>query len=515
MLMHQLLLDGAIRQPGKTALCWVDRDTSLTFAEAVSAMERFAGALHHLGVRKGDRVSIFAHNGMDYLLALFACWRIGAIAALVNVRFADELDYYFADHEPCIVIYTHDMVDAVKRAAAHVRTVRALVCMDGPQPGAESLPALLQAGLPPPPDPGDDDAIAHLSYTSGTTGRPKGACLAHEPTMRAANCIAERLRITDDDVSFGPTALSSSYQLVGNLLPPLHRGATVNVMTRWTQVQGWGALERTRASLLVGNPTLLTEVLIESRRHGGAPRRLRLGLSGGGPVASVLKRAWRDELKLPLVESYGQSELGGFMALGEPTLVAGDKFGPVGRPLPDKEVRILDADGKGCAPGEVGEVCLRGGFMKGYWGKPEKTAEALRGGWLHSGDAGVMDRNGYVTVRGRFAELFTVAGRAWFPRDVEEALCAQPNVKEAAVIALPDARLEQRPIAYVTLADGAVDLDQLKAAIASLVPYDLTAMTVRSLAAFPMTPTGKIAKAQLRQSALAGDGAREFFRSSN
>jgi len=94
-------------------------------------------------------------------------------------------------------------------------------------------------------------------------------------------------------------------------------------------------------------------------------------------------------------------------------------------------------------------------------------------------------------------------------------LCAQPNVKEAAVIALPDARLEQRPIAYVTLADGAVDLDQLKAAIAPLVPYDLTAMTVRSLAAFPMTPTGKIAKAQLRQSALAGDGAREFFRSSN
>jgi long-chain acyl-CoA synthetase len=513
--MHQLLLDGATRQPGKIALCWVDRDTSLTFAEAVSAMERFAGALHHLGVRKGDRVSIFAHNGMDYLIGLFACWRIGAIAALVNVRFANELDYYFADHEPCIVIYTHDMVDAVKRAAAHVGTVRALVCMDGPQAGAESLPALLQAHLPPPPDPGDDDAIAHLSYTSGTTGRPKGACLAHEPTMRAANCIAERLRITDDDISLGPTALSSSYQLVGNLLPPLHRGATVNVMTRWTQVQGWDALERTGASLLVGNPTLLTEVLIESRRRGGAPRRLRLGLSGGGPVASALKRAWRDELKLPLVESYGQSELGGFMALGEPILVAEDKFAPVGRPLPDKEVRILDAEGKECQPGEVGEVCLRGGFMKGYWGKPEKTAETLRDGWLHSGDAGAMDRNGYVTMRGRFAELITVAGRTWFPRDVEEALCAQPNVKEAAVIALPDAKLGQRPFAYVTLADGAVDVGKLKAAIAPLVPYDLTVMTVRSLASFPMTPTGKIAKAQLRQSAMAGAGSEEFARSSN
>src|SRR5918994_7117454 len=105
--------------------------------------------------------------------------------------------------------------------------------------GAHSLPELLAADLPAPPDPWDEDAVAHLSYTSGTTGRPKGACLAHEPTVRAANCIAERLRITSDDVSFGPTALSSSYQLVGNLLPPLHRGATVNVMAKWTQVSGW------------------------------------------------------------------------------------------------------------------------------------------------------------------------------------------------------------------------------------------------------------------------------------
>src|SRR5215471_8286284 len=122
--MHQLLLDGAIRQPGKIALSWVDRDTSLTFAEAASAMERCAGALHHLGVRKGDRVSIFAHNGMDYVVGLLACWRIGAIAALVNVRFADQLDYYFADHTPSVVIYTHDMGGPVRAAAANAPSIK-------------------------------------------------------------------------------------------------------------------------------------------------------------------------------------------------------------------------------------------------------------------------------------------------------------------------------------------------------------------------------------------------------
>lgn len=501
MLMHRLLIDGANRHPDKLAFRWVDRDATLTFAQSVSAMERFAGALHHLDVHKGDRVLIFAHNGMDYLLALFACWRIGAIAALVNVKFADDLDYYFADLMPSLVIYTHDMAEPIMRAKT--QSVRALVCMDGPQPGAESLPALMQARFPAPADPGDEDAIAHLSYTSGTTGKPKGACLAHEPTMRAANCIAERLRLTGNDVSFGPTALSSSYQLVGNLLPPLHRGATVNVMSRWTQQTGWDAIDRTSASIFVANPTFLSEVLIESRLRGRLPGRIRMGMSGGGPVPTTLKKAWRDELQCPLVESYGQSELGGFMALGEPDLLSDDKFGAVGRSLPDKEVRIFDGDGRECAPGEVGEVCLRGGFMKGYWGKPDKTAETLRGGWLHSGDAGMIDRDGHITMRGRFAELITVDGRVWFPRDVEEALCRQPGVKEAAVIALPDETLGQRPVAYVTTAATDIDVAALKSGIAPMVTYDLTPLEVKSLPAFPMTPTGKISKAELRQQVVS------------
>ena len=250
MLMHQLLSDGAARTPDKIAFRWIDRGVERTFADAVMSMERYAGALHQLGVRKGDRVTILAHNGMDYVLGLFACWRIGAIAALVNVRFADELDYYFADHTPSVVIYTHDMGAQVRVAGARTRSVKHLVCMDGAQIGAESLPDLLAANFPTPSDPADEDAIAHLSYTSGTTGRPKGACLAHEPTMRACNCIAERLRITSDDASFGPTALSSSYQLVGNLLSPLHRGAMVNIMAHWTREKAT-CLDRTGASLFL------------------------------------------------------------------------------------------------------------------------------------------------------------------------------------------------------------------------------------------------------------------------
>ena len=478
---------------------WIDRKKTLTYAQAVEATEHFAGALHHLEVRPGDRVTIFAHNGMDYLIGMFACWRLRAIAALVNVRFADELEYYFNDHTPRVVIYTLDMGDAVRRAAAQSPSINKLICMDGPQEKAESLPDLLAAKFSPPSDPGDEDAIAHLSYTSGTSGRPKGACLAHEPTMRATRCIAERLRLTPDDVCFGPTALSSSYQLVANLLPGLHRVTTVNVMGRWTQQTGWEAMDAVEATAFAANPTLLSELLVELRKRGRTPGRLRYGMSGGGPVPAALKKAWRDELRLPLLESYGQSELGGFVGLGFPEVEPDRRLGAVGPALPDKEVRIFDTDGHELPIGEVGEICLRGGFMKGYWGRPDKTAETLRGGWLHTGDAGMVDTEGYVTMRGRFSELIKVGNSTWFPRDVEDALCEIAGVLQASVVGLPDAKLGTRPIGCITVARGAkVDESAMRGPLKANLPhYDLSPLTIKVVSEFPMTPTGKISKAQL------------------
>ena len=506
MLMHQLLVDGAAREPDKMALRWVDRNKTLTYAQAVEATDHFAGGLHHLGVRAGDRVTIFAHNGMDYLIGMFACWRIGAIAALVNVRFADELEYYLNDHTPRLLIYTHDMGDVVRRAVGGCKLVETLVCMDGPQDGAESLPDLLAAKFAGPPDPGDEDAIAHLSYTSGTSGRPKGACLAHEPTMRATRCIAERLRLTPQDACFGPTALSSSYQLVANLLPGLHRVATVSIMARWTPQTGWDAMDATGATAFAANPTLLSELLIESRQRRRAPGRLRYGLSGGGPVPAALKKAWREELHLPLVESYGQSELGGFVGLGYPDPEPDRRLGAVGPPLPDKEVRIFDPDGRELPIGKVGEVCLRGGCMKAYWKRPEKTAEALRGGWLHTGDAGLIDKDGYVAMRGRFSELVKVGDVTWFPRDIEDALCELAGILQASVVGLPDKALGTRPIGCITVAPGInINESALRAPLQAKLPhYDLTPLTIKVVAEFPMTPTGKVSKAQLAEQLSAG-----------
>ncbi len=498
MLFHQLLLDGALRRPERTAFHWIDRERSLSYAGAVEAMECAAGLLHHLGVRKGDRVTICAHNGLDYLVAMFGCFRLGAIAALVNVKFADELDHYLGNHQPAAIIYTHDLHAEVMHASTSVDTLKHHICMDGAQAGALSWPEMMAARFAPPPDPADDGAPAHLSYTSGTSGKPKGACLAHEPVVRATRCIAERLRINPDDISFGPTALSSSYQLVGNLLPPLHHGCTINVMGRWTQSSGYDALAASAATLLVANPTLLNELLVESRARGKAPMQLRALMSGGGPVPPALKCAWRDEWARPLVESYGQSELGGFVALGAPTLADDKHLGAIGRALPDKEVRIFDTDDQEVPPGEVGEIVLRGGCMWGYWGMPDKTAQALRNQWLHTGDLGSLDPDGYLTLRGRRSELINVGGDTWFPRDIEEALMQHASVSQAALIGLPDHELGERPVAFVVPANGeTVDAALLCEFAARQCGRDLSALTITGVVSLPMTPTGKIAKVQL------------------
>jgi long-chain acyl-CoA synthetase len=503
MLLQQLLLDGANRTPEKTAFHWVERGRSLSYADAVGQMERVAGALSGLGVGRGDRVGVFAHNGMDYLLSMFGAWRLGAICALVNVQYADRLGYYVNDAEPRVLIYTGDHHETIERHRAALRSVEHFVCLDGAREGSLSWPELVDSANAPPGDRSEETDVAHLSYTSGTSGDPKGACLAHEPTMRATRCIAERMRIQAGDVSLGPTALSSSYHLVANLLPALHRGATVCVMSTWEAEKGWVSLEELGATILAANPTILRDVLEGSRQRGRPPAGLRLGVSGGAPVPPELKVAWRDELKVTLAESYGQSELGGFVGLGSPDPVDEDRVLACGQPLPDKEVRILDDDGHEVPVGTIGEICLRGGYMAGYWRRAEKTDETLRGGWLHTGDVGYVDAAQFVFVRGRLSERLRVAGDYWYPRDVEEALMRHPGVREAAVIGLPNEELGDRPVACVTVPDGRPEPDpgELVGFAERELGRSLADLGIRVIDAMPMTPTGKISKAQLLASA--------------
>ncbi|MEJ2709657.1 MAG: class I adenylate-forming enzyme family protein [Anaerolineales bacterium] len=507
MRFQDLLYQGAHRTPDKPALRWVDRDHMLTYSQSVAAMEQVAGALASLGVGHGDRVGIFAHNGMDYVLAMFGAWRLGAIATLVNLQYAESLDYFINDATPKVLIYTGDHFKTIERLRSSMPSVQHYICLDGEQPGALNWQQLLESASPPPADTTQESDAAHISYTSGTTGKPKGAVLAHEPTARATHCIAERLRMRASDITLGPTALSSSYHLVANLLPGLHRGATVNILSRWEPHKAWEVMDELGVTLLAANPPILRDVLDLARKDGRPPGKLRAGLSGGGPVPPDLKKSFRDELKVPLVESYGQSELGGFVGLGFPELVDDKHIAAIGLPLPDKEVRIFDEHDREVPVGEMGQIVLRGGFMVGYWDRPEKTAETLRGGWLHTGDMGTMDSEGYVSMLGRWAERIVSRGKVIFPRGMEEALYRHPAVHQACVIGRPDPEAGELPKAIITLYPGqSVTSAELQAHCAAQLGADQPLTDFEILSEIPMTPTGKISRAELqeREKRLAG-----------
>jgi acyl-CoA synthetase (AMP-forming)/AMP-acid ligase II len=303
-------------------------------------------------------------------------------------------------------------------------------------------------------------------------------------------------------VTYGPSTLSSSYHLVVNLIPGLFAGASVGLVSKWNASKAWDDMERLGSTVLPTNATNLAELLDECRKRGRAPRALRLGVTGGGPTPPTLKKAWRDELKITLSESFGQSELGGFVGLGPVTPPPDDKLLACGPSLPDREVRIVDPiSGRDVPTGQTGEITITGGHMLGYWGRPQKTAEIVRDGWLWTGDVGRMDADGYVFVRGRASERITVAGEAWYPRDLEEALLENTEVGAAALIGLPDARLGEKPVVFLVLRENSKSTDaQLIAFAEGKMKRKLDVLEIRRVSSLPMTPTGKISKADLKKS---------------
>lgn len=295
MLLHHLLTDGAARSPEKTALGWVKRDRSLGYAEAAAATDRVAAGLAALGVEQGDRVGVFAHSGLDYLLAMFGSWRAGAVAALVDLRHADDLDEYFGDCRPRVVIYTHDYFDAVDRHREALGSVETYVCFDGAQPGALDWAEILGHSGAPPPDVASGSDIAHLSYTVGPGGRPAGSCLSHGAILRAGRSVAERAGLGADDVSLGPTALSGPYQPVANLTPALSVAASCWVMNNWDAEGGLDVVERLGATVLAADGAVLAAARRQAEsRDGGPPASLRLILSGDGAASGESERAWSD-----------------------------------------------------------------------------------------------------------------------------------------------------------------------------------------------------------------------------
>jgi len=497
--MHELLERNASRAPEKTFIFSESR--SINYRDASDIVTKAAAAFRSLGVKKGDRVLIFAPNSIDYVLAMFAVFKLGAIAALIDVLDPDSYKRNVKSLAPKVVISVAEHIDELK--ASSPRATKFISFNNGPECERTWHALLKRSQRTVRSDFGEDDPF-HLSFTSGTTYRPKPTVLSHEPTVRATRCIAERLGLTANDTSIGITTLSSSHILVYAILPQMHRIATTGIMETWDPSRAWKTIHERQVRLISGTAIRLSELADYAREHSVDKGVLRLILSGGSAGIGKIREKWQG-LGVHFVETYGMSELGGAVATGYPKPFESAPVKPfenipaIGPPLPDKEVKIIDQEGREMPLGTPGEIVLRGGFMWGYWRMPKETAKTTRGGWLHTSDIGFMDELDNVYWLARKTEVIHAPKGPIYPRVIEEALFAHKSVRQASVVGQGKVG-NQTPVGFVTLfPQETVSEAKLLFHCRSVLHEDYWPSRIVIKEEFPMTPTGKIDKKQLKQ----------------
>jgi long-chain acyl-CoA synthetase len=452
--LANLLANNAADHSERTALLFEGEQISYSELDRRAAVA--AAVLRAQGVEAGDRVAIQLPNTPDYLAAYFGVLRIGAIAVPLNVLLAQP------------------EVDARLEAA----TARTLVERPLPSDGAPLAEIVERAEGDP----------AALLFTSGTTGRPKGAILTHAGIRAAARFGADVLGFTPDDVLLGvapfPHVLGQQVFVCAFLV-----GGAVTVMPRFEPEAALETMTSTRTTVLFGVPTMCI-ALCQAAASAEALPPLRIAHVGGSAVPVDVVRRFEETFGAAVHEGYGLTEMSGLattFALGRRR-----KAGSVGRPSTDTEIRIANADERG-----VGEVQLRGpSVIPGYWSDPEATAAALdRDGWLSTGDLGYLDEDGDLFLVDRKKEMIIRGGYNVYPREVEEVLYEHPAVLEAAVVGVPHESLGEEVAAIVVPRPGAeVDGEELKAWTKERVAAYKYPRHVVLVAELPKSPTGKILK---------------------
>ena len=451
-----------------------DGATSITYADADTRSDAIATALSEAGLSPGETLGLSSPDSVDQLLAIVGAWKAGVLPGFIDARTADDtLPYFVQDVGAKLVLAAPQVHERLRSAGA---------------PEVADLATFGNDARPTAIDEHGVDVPFYLSYTSGTTGPPKGAILLSGPVTVGTACIADRLGITRDDVLLATTPTASSFQLVAAFLPALHVGASIGLVAGRSVEEIWSVARERRASVLVAYPLTLADV-VHAPEASEAASPIRLALSGGSPLAPRIKRAYRETLGIPLLESYGQSELGGFMALGAPGDGERSLAGFVGRPLPDRLAYVGDAGGVEVAPGEVGEVLIPWGFFDAYRNKPEETRKAQAGGVLHCGDLAEADVDGYLKVLGRTREAAAAARRGGFLRELEDALYEHGAVLHAAVV---ERASDGAVSAFVELRRGQdTSADELASFAASKIPAGLAPVSTTVLERMPRTFSGK------------------------
>jgi fatty-acyl-CoA synthase len=506
MPSDDLLSKRAYLTPDREALVFIGNGPvqRLTYAELNRRTNRLANWLRHeLGLQKGDRVSILAHNSLAYLDLFYGLAKIGVIFAPLNWRLAArELAYILNDCQPKVLIVGPEF----SPVAAELRGLVAInhvVSLEGAGlDGALSYEAALDAASTAEPErpPLSDDDTHSILYTSGTTGRPKGAMIPHRQVVW--NCINTVVSwgLTEYDVSPVYTPLFHAGGLFAFLTPLLYVGGRI-VLTRAFDLEATlKIIDAERCTVILGVPTIFQMWL---NSPGFATARfdsVRFFISGGAPLPVPLIEQWLAAKGGIFRQGYGLTEVGAncFSMTDEDSV---HKRGSVGKPIFHSRMRLVDEAGNEAPPGEVGELCIAGPHVcTGYWRNPEATAEAIRADWFHTGDMARMDVDGFFYIIGRFKDMIISGGENVYAAEVEAVFRDHPAVLEAALIGKPDEKWGEVGLMVVVPGKGhSPSVEELQAFCAERLARYKVPKEIIFVEALPYSVYGKVEKRALRE----------------
>lgn len=490
--MHLAALpdERAERDPGAPALA-DEHNGVLTNAQVLERVQVAAANLARAGVGPGDVVAVKLPNRLELIIALFAAWRLGAAATPINPTLTPiEVEYQVGDSSARVLV-SEEESDPV--AGATVLTVSALSEASGPVP------------VTPKPDfPADD--LALLIYTSGTTGRPKGVELTHSNILSMAQSMGAAMKLGADSHSLLILPLFHVNGIVVSVLSPLLAGGRATVAGRFNPKTFFDIVEDVKPTYFSAVPAMYAMLAALPAEVKPRTDSIRFAVCGAAPMPVELINSFESRYNIPIVEGYGLSE--GTCATTSNPIEGVRKAGTVGTALPGQRVAIMNGKGELLPAGESGEVVVSGPtVMRGYLNRPEETAATIIDGWLHTGDIGYLDADGYLTLVDRAKDMIIRGGENIYPKEIESVIYSHPDVLEAAVVGRPDPVYGEVPVAFVSFREGAsLTTDELRKHLTDqLAKYKLPAEIVK-LGEVPKNPVGKIDKPTLRRRFAAPAG---------
>ena len=505
LFLHDLVLDSCRKFPNKTALLDVSISRRFTYAEYGDTIERLARGLTAAGLKPGEVVAIFLPNSWEFAAAYHATTLAGGFPTLLNPTYRErEVRYQLENSGAAILITDGTTLGSINLAGLpHLRRVYSTRQQ---APGTEDFSGLLKtvtAALPAPAQ-SSKETIAALPYSSGTTGLPKGVMLSHYNLIANVYQLlapnATQLSPADTMLCFLP--LYHIYGLNVALNPMLALGATLVLIPRFNVPQLLGLLTSERVTMMPVVPPALN-ALNQAAEAGQFPRDHHVAWvkSGAAPLAPELARRFTELTAIIVNQGYGMTEASPVTHLGYVAPPSMNRPTSIGQPLAHTECRVLDANDREVAPGEL---VMRGPqFMLGYWKEPQATAAVLRDGWYWSGDIVNRDDDNFFYVLDRRKEMIKYKGFPVAPAEVEAVLMEHPAVRDCGVVARPNAEAGEIPCAFVVLRDGEISDDAMKKSLCGFVADRLThykqPREIHFVDAVPRTPSGKILRRELRK----------------